>query len=147
MKVISKKKPRVVLVQIGCNLNWVEGKKHGTIKIVDKAERDEAKALITKYNSTTDEGAKRLRSKIDKLFTPKETAKKEEVSTKKSNLRIEKKVVERNSNVKVELKKPIKVTEADKKQVKEQVELAKNQRYYGYKHPITGKMWDGEKYI
>ena len=82
--------------QIGQNLNCFVGKSVITVRITDKEDRDNLKKEIEKYNSLKDHKtpvAVKALAAIMRKIQPTTTAKKEEIETKKANLKVEKKIV------------------------------------------------------
>ena len=86
----------IIYKQVGQNLNCIINKKLTTVKISDKDLRDNLKKDIEKYNALKDHKtpiAIKALAAIMKKLEPTTAAKKEEIETKKANLKVQQKVV------------------------------------------------------
>lgn len=106
---------------------------------------------ITKFNKLKDKStpvANKIKLKIEESLKSKELEKKKTIEDKKSEIKTNKKVLKRNLDINKErpISKPI-INKEQVKEIKEEIELAKHLRYIGYKHPVTGKVWNGERYV
>ena len=139
----------------GAYFTAIVNKQKFTIK-PSPEERNIVKKEILAYNTKPSDN--RLK-KILSLLKPKEEKKKQEILVLKKQVKREKKEqkqllaenIEKKEAV-VAVVEAVKVVAEQKEEVKpEQIakvtELAYYQRWKGYKHPETGKVWNGERYV
>ena len=135
--------------------------KKGKTILTKKGTSDEIAVIITKitkYNKLKDKttvAAMKIRlsieSEISVVGEQKKVEKEKESNNIKTTKKILKKEIEQQKAAGVEEKeilKPEKLVEKkDLKEVEQIAELARHLRYVGYKHPKTGKTWNGERYV
>lgn len=160
-KVAAKKVEEKVIVDVS-DVKWTSIGKKFNIKVegktktvnLDEAKLENLKIDIEKYNSMSEKvratsTGQKLKKSIFETALSESMAEKKSVDDKKSELKVTKKKLE-NKIKKEEKKEEAKVTDiavTEQQAAKVEEELARHLRYIGYKHPVTGKTWNGERYV
>lgn len=147
------KKEQIKMQSAGLLFTALIDKKKYTLKVEDKKEITSLKKLIESFNTLNSEAKK---AKLIALLTPKQEKAKQEVLVLKKQVKNKEKTVQAQitelSGTVATLVKAVegllgKKEEPKQAEVAKVVELARDYRYKGYVNPVTGRTWDGEKYV
>jgi len=155
---------KIEMKQVGRNLNV----KIGKLLITKTAEKEELAVIkknISKFNTLKDQKnsiATRLKEKIVAQLQKKIKAQEEEITNNKTKLKAEKSLIKKTvtkveitQSKKTPTKDNIATIKIDKKEfemIEKEIDKAISNgrdlmKYKGHKHSVTGKVWNGEKYV